>query len=1328
MLLQAVLLFIVASTSAMSTGLQLLFPAHRLYIFLFKTTVSTGLETSETYWTLDGKLSVVVGSNFTKARFQLEDLEVSAYSDGNNLYNKSSEAEKRLLEPWEADYYESGSIDSIYLGSEPVWAQNIKRALSLNFQVIKKTGTYKISEPCLYHLCHVVYTTRGNSIKKYTNQRIVSGQTEYYWSTVPTALNYMGRGYPESMALSERVYEIDDVKGLLSLELKGSFQYKISDSLLSTVTSLSLYYESHRPIPEQVELDLNQSSITYVTSDSSNPSNGIREHSQDYLKNKTYGILLKIATKGIDADNIVRNATFIHNLDFSMLLNTMSQLDYNHLILLFEDLILGTSYDVETARNIFLEMVPHAKTVHCARFVKYLVIEKKEKIEDAAIIALIRKLPFNIANFNLTLLEELEVLTKLGLDFSPEIRRAGILSFATLVQKIQYYTNSQGTCCTNYLDYIVVKYFRMYSDCPQYIDRLTWLQGLCNIGHAAQAYTNVIYGDPTKDKHERLWAAFSSKPDGLYEVPFEVLKTNLPILTNETEHIQLRIIAIHNILSSTSITESDFLFLHNYIKNSTDEQLKNFWYSSVLSMRDYSKFRGYIIASSYVPFVINDVPTPTAAYWATSNHVISDGDASLQLFTVGDDSAMPAFAALRLSTGGMRPYHAALYILAQGVSADLYKELKGFDTEAMKIDELKSVLQKLTAWGRKLPEKVHIDIVVKVLDKTVYATHLNQTRKYFADAMFSALDFLRLGSHVNQQLIQVPTQMEVHIPSVLGIPIRLHTTSMSFASIRGNLSASENLLIRNDLHLRYQGIVLTSLSTDGPLLQSEHVARLQSSVVAHLPMKFNISVQLQDTRDLTSSIHSKRGGIAMHSRKEIAILTDDVLHVKTVGGQKRWDGATGYFSDCRLERSFVDLIDKLFGIKIKGDVRFLDPILKLGYFLKNMLLSTVPTTNSCGLVLPIQSREVEKVVTLRLKVTHQNYDELTLEVAPEIKFYKTGKSDEEAYLKSVSIADLKISKNQLNLTVLIDNKGRDMNDYDYPKDLKLNFSHQIDYKPWPDQDISTLPLPYNGTTLLTYSSETDRQTLLNVKFGFVPGNKSGVSEKSFRVDIIRDKKMPELLNSIFRVLSSLIPDAVMDRLMRIEKSDVFGPLKSFTIFTIKEKDTGLTSISNDKFETVFESPTPNIFQYIDSFTAVQRLKKIGLYKECRVQESIVNTLRGTVERAQPQRCAQGVLLADCTQVPKFAVLRLKNGGFRIHAGGRHVDLNDNATDHKHHVENSSNTTEYFDIQKSAEITRISLNMDIDVYRTRNELIILIPSVYMNSVCGECSGESVPMAC
>ncbi|KPJ02257.1 hypothetical protein RR46_08054 [Papilio xuthus] len=103
-------------TAASAGGLQALFPQlNRQYCFTLKTNSSSGIlapREGNSFWTLEGRLLVTVYDNYTKARFKLEDLKTN------------------------------GLISAIYVGSEPVWATNMKRALAINFQMKKESGTY----------------------------------------------------------------------------------------------------------------------------------------------------------------------------------------------------------------------------------------------------------------------------------------------------------------------------------------------------------------------------------------------------------------------------------------------------------------------------------------------------------------------------------------------------------------------------------------------------------------------------------------------------------------------------------------------------------------------------------------------------------------------------------------------------------------------------------------------------------------------------------------------------------------------------------------------------------------------------------------------------------------------------------------------------------------------------------------------------------------------------------------------------------------------------------------------------------------------------------
>ncbi|GBP82999.1 hypothetical protein EVAR_58446_1 [Eumeta japonica] len=202
----------------------------------------------------------------------------------------------------------------------------------------------------------------------------------------------------------------------------------------------------------------------------------------------------------------------------------MSQLDYDSLLKLYEDLAVGTSYETETSRNIFFEMLPHLKSSASALLVKYLVIESKlehemkmftfffqQSIEDTTLLSLIRKLPFNVANYSEDLLTQMEAFTILAQDFKKDIRYACILSYATLA----HYTYTNGGCSADYFGNIVTKYFKMYTGgLPGYQDRLIWLQGLSNlqVGPVHNYLAPKIMNSST-NLHERflgLWAMISN--------------------------------------------------------------------------------------------------------------------------------------------------------------------------------------------------------------------------------------------------------------------------------------------------------------------------------------------------------------------------------------------------------------------------------------------------------------------------------------------------------------------------------------------------------------------------------------------------------------------------------------------------------------------------------------------------------------------------------------------------------------------------------------------------------------------------------------------------
>ncbi|XP_045505799.1 uncharacterized protein LOC123702168 [Colias croceus] len=1299
-------LVLLAATFVASSGLDSLFPEQKQYHYDLKANVSVGSLDSASYWSMGGRLLVLLYDR-NRIRLQLEGLQASLWSRNNGYASYHSEdAVFYLSQPWEVEYQENGFISSIYFGNDTTWSKNIKRAISINFQMKKDVGSYTNTEPCLYASCVMIYTARGNSIKKYSSIQFSSGGMEYSWSSVPW-VNSVGR-VPENIATSERIYELDE-HGLTSLNMKGDFRYKVNEHILSVTSELSLYLDSESPAPQTSKLDISKETIQYQANDFADPTNGIRTSSQEHLKNRTYEILMKIATKGIDADNIVRNEALIHSLDFIDLLNTVSRLSYDSLVQLFADLVLGTSYDLETARNMFLEVLPHARSEACARFIKYLVIEQKSKIEDATLLSLIRKLPFNVAmgNHSQSLLEDLETFTKLGLDFPTDIRHAGILSFAILAYK----TAEANQVKQDYFDNLVVKYFRMYSDCPQYLDRMIWLQGLCSLGYAAESYIRTIYSDTSRNRHERLWASLAC---GLEARGYTALEISLPILTNDAEHIQLRIAALHAILRS-DIRATDFLFIHNYITSSEDDQLKRFWYTTVKSLETNKYFEGYSAASYFVPFVAKQVTNPDTTYWATNNYIITNGDengAAFQMFSIGEESnAMPAMASATISSGGRRPYQAAIYLIAEGVSSHIFKKMRYSNVKDMKVETLVKVLEKMKMWTLKTPQEVHIDVVIKIQDKTVYATHVNQTRfnSWNGDDMAkSIMEFLRFGSHINQQMVYYPTQMEINLPSDLGTPVRLQTLNMAFTSVRGNLTAppdpSLDLDWENDLHIRFQGTQVTSISTTAPLLQSEHAARVQRSVVAHLPIKFNVTCQ-SSTRSVALTWlnpFAQRAGVAMHSRVQITMDSKSGRDAYTVSSRPISNvNEKGIFFDCEQQTSGSEVIEKYIMSKI---INYDTPHSQKTILDTIHQLTPLP---GCGLILPPTRQEQGGDEVIRVKFTLGNVsleriDRVEANFGVVLSYYSL--DEKNVFLKIDS--NTKIRSAGRNVSVEWNLYVKQPHAAD-PKRTHWKLCYKEDdvsHAP-ADEDITTTPSAFEGRTTITYRSSDkfsscamDDSSSVSIRYRGAPKYVQGSLER--RVDL---QVMGQRLQDF-----DLLPK--LGLMGGTPAGQFLGSLDKDSInatAVIKERNGVASLVVNQGPEMQFKSD--NIATLLDSLTAMQIMKKFGIYRECRLQELTVQTLSGGVEQLQPMHCADNLVLADCSAVPSFVILRQKDGGIKMY-------------DADHSAAGNGNTSESPLIPINDGVRVASESTGVLIYKKYNETVILVPFAYMDSVCGECLGQ------
>ncbi|KAJ2939865.1 hypothetical protein O0L34_g6566 [Tuta absoluta] len=1306
----AIVLLAVLATATSHTFQTLFTEQDKLYTYSLKANVSTGTLApipDASYWVLEGGLTVHVYDDFGRARIQLNDLKTQVHTKHGVSTDQSAEAVHHLTAPFEVDI----CFSSIHVGSEPVWVTNIKRALAFNFLVAEPNGSLNsVEEPCLHGSCIWVYSRVGSLMRKYCAGVARRPVTTFHAAprcNTPRLAEWRTRAPidtdPNYLMTAERNYYLDDKIGLMSMGLKSEFQYKTHDHILSVMTDLTLKYESSKSVQSTQKLNLTESSIQYASHNYSNPSNGIWNTTQTEMKNRTYEMLLNIARKGIDSDNIVRNASLIHSLDFIDLLNTMSQLSYESLCKLFAD-VLGTSYELETSRNIFLEVLPYVRTEAGAKLVRHLVVDLKNKIEDSMLVGLIRKLPYSIAVFSKGLLQELEVFTKLGPDFPQDIRHAAILSFATMVNIAMEADFDQ-----EYFDDIYDKYLRMYNYCPQYVDRLVWLQGAANLGKSSVNYLDEVNLDTKKSKHERLWAGLAS----LSIWKQASLENTLPILMNETEHIQLRIIALHAILTSP-LGPRDFFNVHNYLKDCKDDQLKRFWYTTMKSLENNRFYDKYKAASYYIPFLAAQLTNPGLKEWATNNYIISQEPSldvqgpTFQLLTVGGKwSGPPELVVLEFSTGGELAFNGAINILAEGVTSNVFRRIQTSNATDNISTRLMTILKDLKV-AIADPEKVHIDIVVKVFDKIVYATHVDQERfdSWNTKELWKCIeDFVRFGSHINQQVVYYPTQMVKDFPTEIGTPVRLLSTIVSFTSIRGNLTApsTDDLTWRNDLHIRYQGTSVTSLSIDGPLQPSQHTARLQQSMVVHLPMKFHVNLAPGTSSvDLKWTNPSQNGGVAMHSRSQIATRSKRGKYVHTITSKRNRQKEQGVFFDCENPLTSSQISRQL-SSKYYDKVFTLPPA--------HSILSTIlrpissPTLGSCGVILPPFQLQPGNSLQVSLSVdewsdqaTEQEDSRLKIKTSFGLDYYREIKENRTDYF--TARGTLEVDSDGTNGTLKGEIKI-------YPKS-DSNFSiclsgHHKSLSPF-NIDFTDHPAAYNGAFVLySTNSCSAKENIRENKFEIQYENKPyGKGKREFRVGVNGQESTSMLIKSLdletinfFGYLDAfvLLSRNVHSKPGSLEASEYRSAV------TIKQEDDEKWVNWNDKIDY----KASNNAWLPPSTTAVQTLKNLGFYHECRVNNSRLDF-------------EKQLIIGDCTNKPRFAVLKSNCDGCV-----QSMNLTENAvTFSTGSVIIESMALDEFRLYSSRNehIIRSQLT-GVLVYHRPNETVILVPQAYMSTACGLC---------
>lgn len=246
-----------------------------------------------------------------------------------------------------------------------------------------------------------------------------------------------------------------------------------------------------------------------------------------------------------------------------------------HFLTTLDEIDLEKAYKSLTNKKntkLFYEVLPLVGTRPSIKLVKEVIFKKE--VEDAVAMRMLHFLPSQVREANSELLKDIENMLSWNLELSTNVRKAAILSFASLVYKAK---DTEATA--KYVQRIVAK-FNSTNDLEL---KVLYIQALHNTKSEKIVQILLPFIDnPSGNEHPlrltSLWAvasAASKNKQLLYEIYW-------PIVTNPEEDIELRITAFYVIMESRP-EMSKILNLYWELANDPHPDLYHFYYTYILA-------------------------------------------------------------------------------------------------------------------------------------------------------------------------------------------------------------------------------------------------------------------------------------------------------------------------------------------------------------------------------------------------------------------------------------------------------------------------------------------------------------------------------------------------------------------------------------------------------------------------------------------------------------------------------------------------------------------------------------------------------------------------
>ncbi|XP_033607997.1 uncharacterized protein LOC111866074 isoform X3 [Cryptotermes secundus] len=803
-------------------------------------------------WNMSGK--VVVQGAEDLATVQLQDLEVSAYngpsiSDTPVVKVPIPEEASQLLQPFIIHYHEGQVVSLTINTGEEQWAINMKRGLASLLQLDLShmhTPAFVSTESSQYGCCKVEYSVHNQSngtvaVQKFVDFPSCEDFPVQSFGNVQRMLCPSGVPQETVSSGSTRAYVLEPLGPgghllIHSVQADGLTHLQQSNSyFLQSWITLHLQWQDKMVMPLTMKGGGERVGLTHQLP-GADVSQGRSPPSQKNLLTTVIEILGELAD-GLDEQHLELNLEKLHEEHVVHALYLLSMLEQASLWKLYLELEVGTSYRHETLRNLFLEMLPLVGSHDSIMLVRDLVMTGTVKNDTS--IQLLSSIPFSVRQPSEELLTDLEVLLSLPEDTLEN--QAAVLSFATLVHKV-----CSAKCAPETLDKYVGQYMDLFTGSRDHARQMLYLEALSNfeLQRVAQFLAPIISGDDTKySRHIRILAMWTSVGHATLQ-PDQAHYLYWPLLTNSSEHLEVRVAALTVLILSKPISTH----LYNvmlFMMHERDPHLKHFWYTTLHSLV-HTRHPCYRHLGEEAKKLVQFIPEPEVHHWATGNYMLDYTDPDYRfgflahlIMVANPRTGLPNvfYQDVGSHTKDFSYNQFSIYIRLDGVEDTIKRQL--LQARSFNFTELVTLLHQLEV-PIKPSEPVHVELLVRAQNKAVVVHYANQST---LNSFFKVLRNVQLlaigGIHLNAQNVIMPFLVEEMRVTDLGTNAFLQTSAGGLMSVRANFTASQ--MLSSDLELRSMINSQTSFIQYNPVLNMWHGVQRSLNIQMNVPFSLRVS-------------------------------------------------------------------------------------------------------------------------------------------------------------------------------------------------------------------------------------------------------------------------------------------------------------------------------------------------------------------------------------------------------------------------------------------------------------------------------------------------------